>query len=61
MVQLKETVVLPPFVERFRLASPPRAQICMNSFTDAPRNWEFDLMVMVTYIEMGLSADRITL
>ena len=42
-VQVKVNVDCPPCVDRLRLASPPKAQICMNSFTVAPRNWEFDL------------------
>ena len=42
-MQLKATVVRSPGVERLRLASPPRAQTCINSFTEAPRNWEFVL------------------
>ena len=51
MVQLKATVVRPPLVERLRVASPPIAHICMNSFTDAPRNWEFVLINMLTNLE----------
>jgi hypothetical protein len=42
-VQLKATLVSPPLVVRFSDASPPRTQMLMNSFTEAPRNWEFDL------------------
>ena len=44
MVQLNETFVMPLLVERLRVASPPKAQICKNSFIEAPRNWEFALM-----------------
>ena len=52
-LQLNSTVALPPLVVRFRVASPPKAQNCMNSPTDAPRNWEFDLDMLL--------AGRITL
>ena len=33
----------PPLVFRFKEYSPPRYHIFMNSFSEAPRNWEFDL------------------
>ena len=51
MVQLKATVVRPPLVERLRVASPPKAHICMNSLTDAPKNWELVLVDMLTGLE----------
>ena len=37
-VQLNPTVVMPPLVERFRDALPPRAQTVTNSVTEAARN-----------------------
>ena len=58
-VQLKETVASPPLVLRLREASPPRAQMLMNSLTEAPRNWEFDLEDI--FNQMGLAGDRIIL
>ena len=42
-MQLKATLVSPPLVVRFSDASPPRTQMLINSFTEAPRNWEFVL------------------
>ena len=35
MVQLRVTETRPPFVESWRLASPPLAQILVNSATEA--------------------------
>ena len=43
MVQLNPTLAWPWLVVRLREAVPPRAQMLMNSFTDAVRNWEFSL------------------
>ena len=45
--QLNSTLASPPLVVNFRVASPPKAQKCKNSLTDAPRNWEFDLHMVV--------------
>ena len=45
--QLNSTLASPPLVVNVRVASPPKAQKCKNSLTDAPRNWEFDLDMVV--------------
>ena len=42
-VQLNSTFAVPPLVVKFSVASPPNNQNCMNSLTDASRNWKFDL------------------
>ena len=41
-MQLNSTLTVPPLVVKFSVASAPKDQNCMNSFTVAPRNWEFD-------------------
>ena len=46
-VQLNSTLTEPPLVVMFKVASPPKAQKCINSLTDAPRNWEFDFDMVV--------------
>ena len=53
-VQLKVIVASPPLVVRFRELLPPELQTIMNSFTEAPRNWELDLANMVTFEESSL-------
>ena len=42
-VQVNSTSASLPLVVKFKNAPPPNAQNCMNSLTDASRNWEFDL------------------
>ena len=45
-VQLKVIVASPPLVVRFRELLPPELHTLLNSFTDAPSNWELDLANM---------------
>ena len=41
-MQLNSTLTVPPLVVKFNVASVQKDQNFMNSFTVAPRNWEFD-------------------
>ena len=39
---MNSTFTVPQLVVKFSVASAPKDQNCMNSFTVAPRNWELD-------------------
>ena len=41
-------------VVRCRVLLPPELHTLINSFIDAPRNWELDLENMVTFVESSL-------
>ena len=47
-VQFRLTLAMPLVVVRLRMASPPEAQIIMNSLTEAAKNWEFYLSDIFT-------------
>ena len=53
-VQLNPTLAIPQLVVRLRQASPPANQTDINSLTDAVRNWEFVLAMLI----LEKTADR---